>query len=114
VISSGDPREWDALQETLVSLPLTLTSRPLYPPNIIHTRQTRTETSMNAKDLARHDGSDRERVEHVDKGLPRLDISPSFTFVVESVHYEGLKAEIRAGSKRGAVRQRPTPQRECF
>ena len=44
---------------------------------------------MNAKDLARHDGSDREGVEHVDKRLPSLDVGPSFTFVVESVDCEG-------------------------
>jgi len=41
---------------------------------------------MYAKDLARDDGSDGERVENVDKRLPRLDVGPAFTLVVESVH----------------------------
>lgn len=42
---------------------------------------------MYAKDLASDDGSDRERVEDVDKGLPRLDVGTAFTLVVEPVDF---------------------------
>jgi hypothetical protein len=66
---------------------LTLTRRPLYPPDIVHARQARAKPTVYAKDLASDDGSDRERVEDVDKGLPRLDVGTAFTLVVEPVDY---------------------------
>ena len=40
---------------------------------------------MNAEDLGRDDSSDGEAVEHVDERLPRLEITPSFAFIVEAV-----------------------------
>jgi hypothetical protein len=66
---------------------LTLTRWPLYPPDIVHARQARAKPTVYAKDLASDDGSDRERVEDVDKGLPRLDVGTAFTLVVEPVDY---------------------------
>jgi hypothetical protein len=57
---------------------------------------------VNAKDLARDDGSDREGVEHVDKRLPSLDVGPSFTFVVESVDCE----------KKGGAEEQQTENQE--
>ena len=71
---------------------LALTRRPLYPPNIVHARQARAEPTVYAKDLASDDGSDRERVEDVDKGLPRLDVGTAFTLVVEPVDYVRVRA----------------------
>jgi hypothetical protein len=65
----------------------TLTRWPLYPPNIVHARQARAEPTVYAKDFASDDGSDRERVEDVDKSLPRLDVGTAFTLVVEPVDY---------------------------
>lgn len=41
---------------------------------------------MNAENLASDDGSDREGVEDIDKGLPGLDVCTPFTLVVEPVH----------------------------
>jgi len=41
---------------------------------------------MNAKDLARDNGSDREGVEYIDKCLPSLDVCAAFTFIVESIN----------------------------
>lgn len=41
---------------------------------------------MYAKDLGGNDGGNGEAIEHVNEGLPRLDVAPSLAFVVEAVH----------------------------
>ena len=41
---------------------------------------------MYAKYLGRDDGGYWQRVENVDESLPRLDVTPSFAFIVEAVH----------------------------
>lgn len=43
---------------------------------------------MHAEDLRRNNCSNREAIEHVDKRLPHLDVTPSFAFVIESVYYK--------------------------
>ena len=41
---------------------------------------------MYAEDLRRDNGSDREAVENVYEGLPRLDITPSLALVIKPVY----------------------------
>lgn len=41
---------------------------------------------MNTEYLGGNNGSDGKAVENVDKSLPRLDVTPSFTFIVEPVY----------------------------
>lgn len=53
---------------------------------------------MYAKDLARDDARDGERVEDVDKRLPGLDVRSAFAFVVESVHCGAGRAGRPSGS----------------
>ncbi len=43
---------------------------------------------MNAKDLRRDNSSDGETVEDIDECLPRLQITPSFAFVIEAVNWK--------------------------
>ena len=43
---------------------------------------------MHAKDFRSDNRGDGEGIEHVDEGLPRLDIRPPLAFIVEAVHYE--------------------------
>ena len=42
---------------------------------------------MNAKYFGGNDSGNGEAVENVDKGFPGLDITSSFTFIVETIHY---------------------------
>ena len=41
---------------------------------------------MYTEDLGGNDSGNGQTVEHVNEGLPRLDIAPSLAFVVEAVH----------------------------
>lgn len=69
------------------------------PPDIVHTLQAGTQSTMNTKDLAGDDGRDGESVEHVDKCLPDLDVCPALALVVETVYYIGLVIESTRGRK---------------
>jgi len=40
---------------------------------------------MDTKYLRGNDGSDRKTVENIDKGFPRFDVTPPFTFIVKTV-----------------------------
>jgi hypothetical protein len=41
---------------------------------------------MNAEYLGGNNGSNGKAVENVYKGFPRLDVTPSFTFIVETIY----------------------------
>lgn len=43
---------------------------------------------MNTEYLGGNNSSNRKAVENVDEGLPRLDVTPSFTFIVEPVYWK--------------------------
>lgn len=53
--------------------------------NVVHLAQSRRQTSMDAEDLSGHNGSNRKRIEAIDKCLPDFDVAPSLAFVIESV-----------------------------
>lgn len=69
-------------------LRLKLTSRSLYPPDVVHTRHAGTQPAVHTEDLGRDDGCDGEGVEDVDERLPGLDVGSAFAFVVETVDCE--------------------------
>lgn len=41
---------------------------------------------MNTEYLGGNNSSNRKAVENVDESLPRLDVTPPFTFIVEPVY----------------------------
>ena len=41
---------------------------------------------MHAEDLRRDNCSNGQAIEHINKGLPHLDITPSFTFIIETIN----------------------------
>ena len=41
---------------------------------------------MNTEYLGGNNGSNGKAVENVNESLPRLDVTPSFTFIIESVY----------------------------
>ena len=61
--------------------------RARYPADVVHRLEARREAAVDAKNLGRDDGGDREAVEHVDERLPDLDVAPPFALVVETVHW---------------------------
>jgi hypothetical protein len=40
---------------------------------------------VHAKDLLVNDGGNRQAVEAIDEGLPKLDVIPSFALIIETV-----------------------------
>jgi hypothetical protein len=52
---------------------------------LLHRVQVRAETTVHGENLLVDDGSDRETVEAVGKGLPQLDVVPPFALVVKAV-----------------------------
>jgi hypothetical protein len=60
--------------------------RALYPLYVVQRVHGRRKTAMNTEYFGSDDGCDREAVKDVDKCFPYLDVTSSFTFIVESVH----------------------------
>ena len=54
---------------------------------------------MNTEYLGGNYGGNRKAVKNVDESLPRLDITASFTFIVEAVYCKRLvKSKLHQGS----------------
>lgn len=46
---------------------------------------------MNTEDLACNNGGNWKTVKSIDKGFPDLDVAPTLTLIIESIHYEWLQ-----------------------
>jgi len=60
-------------------------SRALYTLDVVHSMERRRKSAMDTENFRCYNGGDGETVEYIDEGLPSLDVTSSFAFVVEAI-----------------------------
>ena len=65
---------------------ITYIRRPHYATNLLHGIQIWAQSTMHCKDLLVNDGRNGQAIEAVRKSLPKLDVVPSLTLIIEPVY----------------------------
>lgn len=63
----------------------TYISRTHYTTDLLHRVQVRTQTTVHGEDLLIDNGGNRQAVEAIGEGFPKLDVVPPFALIVETV-----------------------------
>ena len=58
--------------------------------NLLHRVQVGAQTTVHGEDLLVDDGGNRQAVEAIGECLPKLDVVPSFAFIIETIDLSDL------------------------